>query len=174
MNFEEWDTEVAQQYLNAEQRQELERLAGRYPRRRSLALPTIWTVQRKWGYVPPEAEEEVAEIVGITPAAVHEIVTFYAMFRQRPVGRYVLEVCGTLSCAVCGGEGLIGYLEEKLAIKPGETTADGLFSLEVVECLGACAWAPAMLVNEKLYMRLTRLKVDEILAQCRSNGGKQL
>ncbi|KPL10433.1 hypothetical protein AMJ85_05735 [candidate division BRC1 bacterium SM23_51] len=165
---------MAQQYLSAEHREELERLAERYPRRRSLALPAIWAVQRTWGRVSREAMEEVAEVVGITPAEVREIVTFYSMFHEKPVGRYVLAVCGTLSCAVCGGEGLIGYLEEKLGIKPGETTEDGLFTLEVVECLGACAWGPAMLVNDRLQVRLTRSKVDEILAQCKSNGGKHL
>lgn len=161
---------IAQTYLSAKRRDRLEQLAARYPQRRSIALPTLWAVQRDWGYVPPEAIEEVAEFVGITPAEVRELVSFYSMFRDRPVGRYVLAVCGTLSCAVCGGEGLLKYLQEKLGIGPGETTRDGLFTLEVVECLGACAWAPAMLVNEELHVRMTRAKVDQILERCRADG----
>jgi NADH-quinone oxidoreductase subunit E len=117
-----------------------------------------------------EAMEEVAEVVGIQPAEVREIVTFYSMFREEPVGRYVLGVCGTLSCALCGGEGLLEYLQEKLGIEPGGTTDDGLLSLEVIMCLGACAWAPAMLVNDQLHVLLTRAKVDAILEKCRTDG----
>lgn len=157
-------------YLSVDRRQWLEQLASRYPVHRSIALPAIWAVQRDWGYVPAEAMEEVAEVVGIQPAEIREIVTFYSMFREEPVGRYVLGVCGTLSCALCGGEGLLEYLQEKLGIQPGGTTDDGLFSLEVIMCLGACAWAPAMLVNDQLHVLLTRAKVDAILEKCRTDG----
>jgi len=161
-------------YLSIERRKWLDQLARRHPARRSIALPAVWAVQHDWGYVPKAAMEEVAEVVGIAPAEVSELVTFYSMFREEPVGHYLLCVCGTLSCALCGGEGLLEYLQEKLGIKYGETTADGLFSIEVVMCLGACAWAPAMLVNDQLHVLLTRTKVDAILAQCRSNGAKRL
>ena len=159
-------------YLSADRREWLEHLVRRYPSRRSIVLPAIWAVQREWGYIPAEATDEIAEVVGIAAAEIHELVTFYSMFREKPVGHYVLSICGTLSCALCGGEGLLEYLQEKLGIKPGETTADGLFSIEVVMCLGACAWAPAMLVNDQLHVLLTRAKVDEVLARCRSNGAK--
>lgn len=161
---------MKQTYLSAERRKELEQLAERYPQRRSVTLPALWAVQRDVGYVPPAAMEEVAEIAGITPAQVREVVAFYSMYHEGPVGRYVLGVCGTLSCAVCGGEGLIGYLQERLGIKPGETTGDGLFTLEVVECLGGCSWAPVMLVNDEIHVCLTRSKVDAILERCRANG----
>jgi len=164
---------VSAKYLSAEKREELEKLASRYPQRRSIALPTLWAVQRQFGYIPPEAMEEIADFVGIAPSEVKGIVTFYSMFREKPVGRYVIAVCGTLSCALSGAEGLLEYLEEKLGIKPGETTEDGLFSLEVVECLGACAWGPAMLVNEDLYVRVNRKKIDEILERCRADAAKQ-
>lgn len=157
-------------YLTADRRVWLDGLARRYPSRRSIALPAVWAVQHDWGYVPAEATEEIAEVAGIAVAEIHELVTFYSMFREKPVGRHVLGVCGTLSCALCGGEGLLEYLQEKLGIKSGETTPDGLFSIETVMCLGACAWAPAMLVNNQLHVLLTRTKVDAILAQCRSNG----
>jgi len=159
-------------YLSIERRKWLDQLARRYPARRSVALPAVWAVQQEWGYIAPAAMEEIAEVVGITPAEVRELVTFYSMFREKPVGRSVLGVCGTLSCALCGGEGLLKYLQEKLGIKPGETTADGLFSIEVVMCLGACAWAPAMLVNDQLRVLLTRAKVDAILEKCRTDGAQ--
>ncbi|MCX8035916.1 MAG: NADH-quinone oxidoreductase subunit NuoE [Candidatus Sumerlaeia bacterium] len=157
-------------YLSLQRRKWLTSLARRYPQRRSIALPAVWAVQYDWGFIPAPAIEEIAEVVGITPAAVREIVTFYSMFREAPVGRYLIGVCGTLSCALCGAEGLLDYLQEKLGIKPGETTPDGLFSLEVMMCLGACAWAPAMLVNQRIHVRLTRTRVDEILAWCRENA----
>lgn len=116
--------------------------------------------------------EEIADIVRLTPAQVRTIATFYTMYHEKPTGRFMLSVCCTLSCAVCGGEGLVEYLEEKLGIRPGEVTKDGLFSMEEVECLGACAWAPVMLVNDRLHVRLTRAKVDEILEKCKADAGK--
>jgi NADH-quinone oxidoreductase subunit E len=159
-------------YLSIDRRTWLEQLARRYPSRRSIALPAVWAVQHDWGCIPAEATDEIAEVVGITAAEIHELVTFYAMFREKPVGRYVLGVCGTLSCALCGGEGLLEYVQEKLGITSGETTADKLFSIETVMCLGACAWAPAMLVNDQLHVLLTRAKVDAILEKCRTDGAK--
>ena len=163
---------MASPYLSEEQRRRLNELAARYPRRRSLVIPALWEVQNTHGYLPVEAMEEVAEGVQITPAQVREIATFYAMFREKPAGRYIIMVCGTLACALCGAEGLLGDLTEKLGIHPGETTEDGLFSLEEVECLGACSWAPVMLVNDRLHIRLTREKVDSILEQCRKDAAQ--
>lgn len=162
---------IAPHYLTADRRKWLDQSARRHPQRRSIAIEAISAVQHDWGYIPKEATDEIAEVVGITPSEVHELVTFYSMFRQKPVGRYVLGVCCTLSCALCGGgEGLREYLEQKLGIKPGEVTPDGLFSIEEVMCLGACAWAPAMLVNDQLHVLLTRAKVDAILERGRANA----
>jgi len=157
-------------YLTAERRKWLDQFARRHPQRRAIAIEAIWAVQHDGGCIPAEATDEIAEVVGITPAEVHELVTFYSMFRETAVGRYVLGVCGTISCALCGGEGLLEYLQEKLGIKQGDTTPDGLFSIEEVMCLGACAWAPAMLVNDQLHVLLTRDKVDAILERCRANA----
>ena len=158
-------------YLTAARRQWLDQLARRHPARRAIALQAIWAVQYDWGYIPADAMDEIGEVVGITAAQVYELVSFYSMFRTNPVGRYVFSVCGTLSCAACGGEGLLGYLQDQLGIKAGEVTPDGLFSIETVMCLGACCWAPAMLVNDILHVRLTREKVDKILATCRAHAG---
>jgi NADH-quinone oxidoreductase E subunit len=163
---------VVSSYLSEKQRKRLDEMASRYPQRRSLVIPALWEVQKAHGCLTEEAMEEVAEFIRVTPAQVREIATFYAMFREKPSGRYIIMVCGTLSCAVCGAEGLLTYLEEKLGIRPGETTEDGLFSLEEVECLGACSWAPVMLINDNLYIRLTREKVDSILEQCRNDADK--
>jgi NADH-quinone oxidoreductase E subunit len=161
------------QVLNPGEREALVQMAARYPRRRSVVIPALWAVQRKVGHIPYEAEEEVAAIAGMTAAQVREIVTFYSMFRQQPGGRYLISVCGTIACALCGAEGLVDYLKEKLGIAAGETTDDGLFTLEVVECLGACSWAPVMLINDRLHVRLKRAKVDEILETLRADAGSQ-
>jgi NADH-quinone oxidoreductase subunit E len=146
-------------------------MARVYGRRRSLALPAVWAAQNEGGGVlSTEAIEEVAEIVGVTPAQVQEVVGFYSMYRRKRTGRYVVSVCKTLACATTGAEGLVRYLAEKLGIQVGETTPDGLFSLETSECLGACAWAPVMLINDTLHILLTPAKVDALLDQCRASG----
>jgi len=157
---------MVSRYLTDERRKWLDELASRHPERRAITLPAVWSVQQACGHVPAEAMDEIAEFVGVSPAQVQEIVTFYSMFREKPAGRCVLSVCGSLSCALCGGEGLLAYLEDKLGIKSGETTADGLFTIEKVMCQGACVWAPTMLVNDRIYVQLTRAKVDKILEQC--------
>ncbi|MFH0794380.1 MAG: NADH-quinone oxidoreductase subunit NuoE [bacterium] len=149
----------------------IDRIMGRYPDRRSAIIPLLWEAQRTDGYVTEDSIFEVAELCEVTPTEVMEVITFYTMFNQRPVGKFLLSVCETLSCAICGGVGLVHYLEEKLGIKRGETTSDGLFTIQTVECIGACTEAPAMMINETLYGNLTRSKVDQLLNECRKNAG---
>jgi NADH-quinone oxidoreductase subunit E len=105
-------------------------------------------------------------VLGTTPAYVDSVASFYTMLYRQPVGRSVLQVCKTLPCALAGADDLVAYLKQKLGIKAGETTADGLFTLETVECLAACHVAPLMLVNEVPKVRLDRTKLDEILDGC--------
>jgi NADH-quinone oxidoreductase subunit E len=150
---------------------EIEKIMARYPTRRSGMIPVLWLVQRKMGYVPDWTYPEIGECVGAHPTEVSEAVSFYTMFHRQPVGKYVLQVCRTLPCALCGGLGLSGYLQEKLGVGLDETTEDGLFTIQEVECLGACSEAPLMLVNEKLETRLTHEKVDAILARCMNEAG---
>jgi NADH-quinone oxidoreductase subunit E len=153
--------------------EEIAAIMARYPsdRRRSGMIPLLWAVQRKLGHVPHDAYPEIANYVGSTAAEVEEAVTFYTMFHRQPVGRFVLQVCKTLPCALCGGLGLSGYLRERLGVGLEETTSDGLFMIQEVECLGACSEAPLMLVNEKLETKLTREKVDRVLDECRAQAG---
>ncbi len=146
-----------------EKTDKIEALAARYPNRRSILLPVLWMVQKEEGWISEESMREVAEIVGVTPAEVYEVVSFYTMYQQRPVGRHLICVCDTLSCAICGAFEAAEYIKKKLGIDRGLTTSDGRFTLEYVECIGACTEAPAMLVDEDLHGNLTPQKIEEIL-----------
>ena len=143
--------------------EEIKELAAKYEDRGSLVLPLLWMLQRQEGWITPEGKEDIALLTGRTMTQIDEVVTFYTMYFQQPVGKYVIGVCRTLPCALCGAEGLGDYLKEKLGISFEETTEDKKFTLIEYECLGACSEAPLMMINEKLYTRLTRAKVDEIL-----------
>ena len=146
---------------------EIEAIMSKYPTRRSGVMAVLWMVQDEQGWVSSEAMEVTADICKIHPSEVMEMVTFYTMYHRKPVGQYVLNVCGTLPCALCGAEGLLGYLKETLGIGLNETTEDGLFTIKEAECLGACSEAPLMQVNQKMALKLTRQNVDEIIARCR-------
>ncbi|NLC58951.1 MAG: NADH-quinone oxidoreductase subunit NuoE [Armatimonadetes bacterium] len=155
-------------------RAEVEEILARYPERRSALLPLLHLVQREEGYISEAAMREVAEIVGCRPVDVFDVVTFYTVYHRQPVGKYLLEVCRTLSCALLGGRKLTRHLEERLGIQAGETTADGLFTLREVECIGACSNAPAMLINNRIYENLTPEKLDAILEQLRAEASERV
>ena len=150
--------------------EQIEKIMSHYPTRRSGMIPVLWLVQRKLGWVPDSVYAEVAECVGSTTTEVQEVVSFYTMFHRRPVGKYVLQVCKTLPCALVGGLGLRDYLMQKLGVGLDEVTPDGVFMIQEVECLGACSEAPLMLVNEKLETKLTPEKVEQILNRCRDEA----
>ena len=150
----------------ADRMDEIEGLAARYPGRRSIMLPLLWMVQRQEGWVSQPAMEEVAEIIGCTAAEVYEVVSFYTMFHQKPVGRTHLALCDTLSCAICGSMEVADYLEQKHGITKNKVRGDGWFSLEFVECIGACSGAPAMLVNEDLHTNLTPESLEKLISEC--------
>jgi len=132
-----------------ERRAKLEEICKRYPpeRRRSAVLPALYLAQEQQGYITANVARHVAEAIGITPAQVEDVVSYYTMFFTRPVGKYVLQVCRTLACALNGAERLTDELSAKLGIKPGETDPSGDFTLIEVECLGACDRAPVVMVN---------------------------
>ena len=137
---------------------QLEEICGRYPpdRRKSAVLAALYFVQEQQGYLTANAMRHVAEFLRITPAEVEDVATYYVMFYRAPVGRYVLQVCRTLSCALGGAERVVEALSQKLGIKVGETDASGLFTLMEFECLGACDRAPVVMVNnEYWHERLT-------------------
>ncbi len=146
---------------------EIEAIMKRYPVRRSGVMDVLYLAQKEYGWITPEAMNEIAEICEMEPAEVMEMVTFYIMYHRKPVGRNVFWVCGTLPCALCGSDGLLAYLKEKLGVGVDEVTPDGRFTIKRAECLGACSEAPLMLVNDKMETKLTRAKVDEIIEKCR-------
>ncbi len=133
-----------------ENRARFDEIVQRYPpdRRRSAVLPALYLAQHQQGYITANAIRHVAECLGITRADVEDVVSFYTMFYTRPVGKFVLQVCRTLSCALNGAERVTEQLQEKLGIKSGETDSTGTFTLIEVECLGACDRAPVVMVND--------------------------
>jgi NADH-quinone oxidoreductase subunit E len=134
----------------AENRARFEEIVKRYPpdRRQSAVLPALYLAQAQQGYVTANAIRYVAQLVEMTPAEVEDVVSFYTMFYTRPVGKFVLQVCRTLSCALNGAERVTAELTAKLGIEPGQTDATGTFTLFEVECLGACDRAPVVMVND--------------------------
>jgi NADH-quinone oxidoreductase subunit E len=136
--------------------------------KRSMLLTALYVAQEQFGYLTPEAIQRVAERLSMRPGEVFETASFYSMYRTQPVGRYVLQVCEGLSCHLAGGaEGLADYLKLKLGIEVGETTQDGLLTLQTVQCLAACGSSPAMRINDTLYENLTLDRVDMLLEELR-------
>ncbi len=120
------------------------------------------------GWLSLSAMNHVAEVLGLKPIEVYEVATFYSMYNLQPVGKYVLEFCHTGPCAIEGAERIIAYTQQKLGIKTGETTPDGLFTIKEVECLGACGYAPMMQVGEFYHEHLTEEKIDRFIEDCRA------
>ena len=132
-------------------RARFDREVAKYPpdQKQSAVMACLAIVQQEQGFVSRESEQDVATYLGMPPIAVHEVTTFYNMYNQRPVGKYKLNVCTNLPCQLRNGQKALQHLEQKLGIRMGETTPDGLFTLQQSECLGACADAPVMLVNDR-------------------------
>ena len=141
----------------------IDTLVARYPRPKAALLPVLWEVQRARGWIEPASEVWVAERLGVSPAHVHGAVTFYTMYKQRPMGKYHIQICTTLSCMLRGSDELLAHLETRLGIEAGETTADGRFSLVRVECLGSCGTAPMFQLNDDYHENLTRESADRLL-----------
>ena len=152
--------------FSAETLEKIHLLIKRYPegRQKSALLPILHIAQEELGgYLSVDVMDYVASLLDLQPIEVYEVATFYSMFYQEKVGKYVIEVCQTGPCAICGGEKILDYLQEKLKIGIGETTPDGLFTLKTVECLGACGYAPVMQINTVFYEFLTKEKIDQII-----------
>ncbi len=145
--------------------QEAEEIIARYERKPAAMLPVLRLVQGSLGHITPEAEAWVGELLAVSPAHVHEVVTFYSLFHQQPVGRTHLQVCRNIACALRGAEDCLAALSERLGIKPGETTADGRFTLSTVECLCACEAAPVMQVNDRYVGPITRETIETLLSR---------
>jgi len=137
--------------------------------KQSALVPVLREVQNEYGYLTDDSMEEIADILGLPPASVQNVVTFYTMFFRKPVGKHVLWVCRTLSCALKGAEHVEHHLCEKLGVKTGETTPDGKITIMEAECLASCGTAPVMLVDDDLEENLTKEKVDKIIEELGSD-----
>lgn len=146
---------------------EFERILSRYPDREAAILPALYLAQRELGNVTDEGIRYVAGLLGLPPARIEGVATFYTMYNRRPVGKYHVQVCRNLSCSLMGAENLIEHVSRKLGIRVGETTPDGRFTLSAVECLGSCGTAPVMQVNDDYHENLSEDAVDAILDKCR-------
>jgi NADH-quinone oxidoreductase E subunit len=140
----------------------------RYPQARSATIPLLHLAQSQDGYVTEDAMAHVAELVGSTPAEVFGVATFYEMFKEHPVGRYLVGVCTNLSCMILGAEAILEHVEAVLGVPAGGTTPDGLFTVEEMQCLAACDGAPCLQVNYRYFERVTAETVERILDDLRA------
>lgn len=129
----------------------------------SLVLPCLRRIQEDRGYIAESDVDGLAEYLGVPRVQIEEVLSFYTMYRTRPIGRWHLQVCRNVSCSMRSAERILGHLEQKLGVKPGETTADGRFTLSTVECLGSCGTAPVVVVNDTYHESMSLAKVDELL-----------
>ncbi|MCB1031985.1 MAG: NAD(P)H-dependent oxidoreductase subunit E [Acidimicrobiales bacterium] len=143
-------------------------IVSRYPVAKSATIPLLHLAQEQDGYVTDEAMEHIAELVGTTPAQVLGTCSFYEMFKREPVGTYLVNVCTNISCQIMGGEELLHHAEEKLGVKAGGTTSDGVFTLEDVECIAACTEAPCLQVNYRYRHRITIEEFDALIDDLRA------
>ena len=143
-------------------------IISRYPRPKSALIPLLHLAQEQDGYVTDDAMEHIAELIGVTPAEVLGTCSFYEMFKREPVGQYLVNVCTNISCLLLGGEELLHHLEERLGVKAGSTTVDGMFTLEDVECIAACTEAPCLQVNYRYHYKVTPEQADALLDDLRA------
>ena len=151
--------------FSQESKQKLKEIKSRYPRKEAAVLPSVYLAQKEFGYISDEVIEYLGDVLEVSPTFVKNTITFYTMFKDENVGKYLIQVCHTLSCSLLGAAHIVDYLKSKLNINVGETTPDKKFSLVKVECLGSCGTAPVMQINDDYYEDLTEEKIDEILGK---------
>lgn len=154
--------------LNAHNVALAEEIIGRYPRSKSALIPLLHLAQEQDGWVSNEAMEHIAELLDLTPSEVLGTCSFYEMFKREPVGKYLVNVCTSISCMLCGGDELLQHCEKSLGVSPGGTTADGLFTLNEVECIAACTEAPCLQVNYRYFHRITASEFDTLVDDLRA------
>jgi NADH-quinone oxidoreductase subunit E len=153
--------------------QEVQRIINFYPegKQKSAVIPVLHLAQQEFGgWLSSDTMDYVASVLKLSPIEVYEVATFYSMYNLKPVGKYMFEVCQTGPCMINGSDDIVKYIYDKLGIKPGETTSDGMFTLKTVECLGACGYAPMMQMGKNYREHLTKEKVDAIIAECRNTA----
>jgi NADH-quinone oxidoreductase E subunit len=154
-----------QEYIfTQEDLDEIEKIKAKFPTNRAATLQVLWVAQRRFGHVEPEVQRLVARTLEQPEAHVHGVASFYTQYYKEKQGKFVLDVCTCLSCQLCGGYEILEHLENKLGIKAGETTDDDMFSIQEVECLGACGYAPMLQITNGVYVNnLTEEKVDDLV-----------
>ncbi|GCE26557.1 hypothetical protein KDA_20410 [Dictyobacter alpinus] len=151
--------------ISEQAKQRMRELASRYPMARSAVMPSLHIAQQEEGYITPEGLRAVAEAINLTVDDVESVATFYTMYYQRPQGKKIINVCTSISCYLRNCDPLVSHLEDRLGIKRGETTADGNYTLNTVECIASCSSAPALQVNGEFYENLTQESVDALIDQ---------
>ena len=155
--------EVSEVTFDRSMEAQIKGILKRYPESGAALLPILWLCQERWGWISPGVMKAIANRLDVSAAFVEGVVSFYTMYQRRPPGKYLLQVCSTLSCQLCNTSELIDHLKKKLDVDFGETTADGLFTLVDVQCLGACGEAPVIQINSDYHTELTIEKLDGIL-----------
>lgn len=151
--------------------QDVQALTEKYGRERDALIPILQDIQRRHSHISEHAMQVVADALGIHPVEVHSVMSFYTFLDPKPKGRFVVRLCRTISCDMQGKDSIARQLENDLGIKFGQTTRDGMFTLEWANCIGMCDQGPALLVNDKVYTRVAPHMVSEIIAECRSLFG---
>lgn len=155
---------AAQLAFSDDEKKQLATYRSRYPTAEGAVMRALWLAQEKFGFLPPEVIRLVADELGIPYATAYGVATFYTQYYKAKVGKFVLDVCTCFSCQLCGGVDMLRHLENKLGVKAGETTSDGMFTIQGVECLGACGSAPMMQVTNGPYVHnLTEEKLDQLI-----------
>jgi NADH-quinone oxidoreductase E subunit len=149
--------------FNDQNLKKLEALLDRYPEKQAAMLPVLWLAQEQNGWISPEVMKYVGAKLEVPPSKVYEVVTFYTMFHQEPIGKFHFQVCRTLSCQLCGSESITKLLEKRLGIKKGQTSQDGRFTLSEVECLASCGTAPMLQLNDDYHENLTAEKLNALI-----------
>jgi NADH-quinone oxidoreductase subunit E len=147
-----------------------DKLVTLYPVRRSALIPMLLYAQDEIGYISEAVIQEIATRIGIFDLDVRNVLSYYSLLRTKPVGKYHVQVCTNICCMLRGGQELFEHCKQKLGVENKQTTRDGLFSVEEVECIGACSWAPAVQVNYDFHENLTTASMDDVLEQYRSKG----
>jgi NADH-quinone oxidoreductase subunit E len=154
---------------SADEQAQVAALFAQYPTKRSAILPIFWLAQRKWGWLSYDVLGLIATTLELPKSEVLAVASFYSMLKKQPTGKYTIQVCHTLSCALRGADAIVAHLEKTLGISAGDTTADGMFTIQRVECLASCGSAPMMQIEDDFYELLTAEKVDEIVAALRAS-----
>ena len=152
--------------FNDEELKEVERHKSKYPDSKSAIMPLLWMAQKKWGWLSEDVMKYIGSLLNLPYSHVKGVATFYTMYFKKPMGKHHIQVCTNVSCMLRGGEEIYAYVSNKLGVKHNERTSDGNFSLEEVECMGACGGAPMIAVNETFYENVSVESVESLLQQC--------